>query len=73
MTISENVYALRQSEVCHGTSKCVFVRVVDTCAGCKAGSHHVDLTRGAFSSLASLDVGTLSVNMRIATLPTTNW
>ncbi|KDQ64872.1 hypothetical protein JAAARDRAFT_202137 [Jaapia argillacea MUCL 33604] len=56
-------------ELCHGPTKCVFVRVVDTCAGCAAGSKHVDLTKSAFSQLASTDVGTLQVQMRPATDP----
>ena len=55
--------------VCNGPSKCVFVRKVDTCAGCAPGSHHVDLTKAAFSELASLDKGTLNVQMRQATEP----
>ncbi|KAJ3776586.1 hypothetical protein FB446DRAFT_721044 [Lentinula raphanica] len=56
-------------ELCNGPQKCVFVRVVDSCAGCAVGSKHVDLTKAAFSQLASLDEGTLSVNMRLATSP----
>lgn len=55
--------------VCNGPSKCIFVRVVDTCAGCAEGSHHVDLTQAAFKKLASLDTGILNVNMRLASLP----
>ena len=43
--------------------------MVDTCAGCSKGSHHVDLTRNAFSTLASLDTGILNVDMRPARLP----
>ncbi|KLO08524.1 hypothetical protein SCHPADRAFT_835226 [Schizopora paradoxa] len=57
-------------EVCNGPKKCVFVRVVDSCAGCAAGSKHVDLTKGAFSELADESVGILNVQMRIATEPT---
>ncbi|KAF8312259.1 hypothetical protein DL93DRAFT_2149493 [Clavulina sp. PMI_390] len=56
-------------ELCNGPSKCIFVRVVDTCAGCAVGSHHVDLTQSAFSKLANLDTGVLNVNMRAAQLP----
>lgn len=55
--------------VCNGSSKCIFVRVVDTCAGCKKGSKHVDLTKAAFSQLADLDTGKLTVQMRMATTP----
>jgi len=57
-------------ELCNGPKKCVFVRVVDSCAGCSAGSKHVDLTKAAFGELASYDEGTLSVQMRLATEPT---
>ncbi|KAF8341281.1 uncharacterized protein EI90DRAFT_2905840, partial [Cantharellus anzutake] len=60
-------------ELCYGPSRCIFVRVVDTCAGCQDGSHHVDLTRGAFSHLANLDKGVLGVNMRAATIPSGVW
>ncbi|KAF8165444.1 hypothetical protein B0H34DRAFT_239648 [Crassisporium funariophilum] len=56
-------------ELCHTHKKCVFVRVVDTCAGCQKGSSHVDLTRAAFRQLAPYDIGTLTVNMRRATEP----
>ncbi|KZW04135.1 hypothetical protein EXIGLDRAFT_743709 [Exidia glandulosa HHB12029] len=56
-------------ELCNGSDKCIFVRVVDTCAGCKAGSKHVDLTKAAFSALADLDTGILNVKMRAATEP----
>lgn len=56
--------------VCNNVRKCVYVRVVDTCAGCKPGSHHVDLTEGPFEELATdLDVGVLTVNLREATEP----
>lgn len=57
--------------VCNSPKKCVYARVVDTCAGCAAGSKHVDLTRAAFGELASFDEGTLSVQMRMATEPDT--
>ncbi|KAI0307346.1 hypothetical protein B0F90DRAFT_1807968 [Multifurca ochricompacta] len=56
-------------ELCHGTERCVFVRVVDTCAGCAKGSKHVDLTKRAFSELADLAQGVLTVKMRRATEP----
>jgi expansin (peptidoglycan-binding protein) len=55
--------------VCNGPEKCVFVRVVDSCAGCAKGSSHVDLTKAAFSHLANLDTGVLQVEMRPATEP----
>jgi hypothetical protein len=56
--------------VCNGPQKCIFVRVVDTCAGCAHGSKHVDLTKSAFSSIAKLDQGRLdNINMREATNP----
>ena len=57
------------STVCNGPKKCVFVRKVDTCAGCAPGSKHVDLTKGAFSQLADPDEGVLNVQMRHATDP----
>ncbi|KAI0375738.1 hypothetical protein BV20DRAFT_1110140 [Pilatotrama ljubarskyi] len=60
-------------ELCHSTKKCVFVRVVDSCAGCAKGSKHVDLTKAAFSSLADLDQGLLTVQMREATDPQDGW
>lgn len=60
--------------MCHpDTKKCVFVRVVDTCAGCARGSKHVDMTKGAFSQLASLDEGMLMVHARRATDPQDGW
>lgn len=55
--------------VCNGPDKCVFVRVVDSCAGCAVGSSHVDLTKAAFGCLADLDAGILQVQMRPATEP----
>ncbi|KAG6837546.1 hypothetical protein H0H93_007727 [Arthromyces matolae] len=59
-------------ELCNGPNKCVFVRVVDTCAGCKEGSHHIDLTRAAFEGLATLDQGKLmNIHCRKATPPET--
>ncbi|KAI0638282.1 hypothetical protein C8Q77DRAFT_1090338 [Trametes polyzona] len=60
-------------ELCHNPQKCVFVRVVDSCAGCAKGSKHVDLTKAAFSSLADLDEGLLTVQMRQATDPEGGW
>lgn len=60
---------LTSQSVCHTPQKCVFVRVVDTCAGCAPGSKHVDLTRAAFGQLANLDVGILTVQLRLATEP----
>jgi len=59
---------LTVSAVCNGKI-CIFIRVVDTCAGCEKGSHHVDLTKAAFSTLADLDEGVLTVQMRAATEP----
>ncbi|KAG2146728.1 hypothetical protein DEU56DRAFT_978594 [Suillus clintonianus] len=59
-------------ELCNGKSKCIFARIVDTCAGCAKGSRHVDLTRAAFTELANLDEGVLTVQMRQATDPD-NW
>ncbi|KIM46289.1 hypothetical protein M413DRAFT_64723 [Hebeloma cylindrosporum] len=56
-------------ELCHTPKRCVFVRVVDTCAGCAKGSKHVDLTRAAFRQLADFDVGVLTVQLRPATEP----
>ena len=55
--------------VCNGPTKCVFVRKVDTCAGCAPGSHHVDLTKAAFTQLADLSEGVLNVQMREASDP----
>ena len=57
------------SSVCNSPKKCVFVRVVDSCAGCAKGSKHVDLTQTAFKELADLDKGLLQVQMREATDP----
>ncbi|KJA29959.1 hypothetical protein HYPSUDRAFT_126488 [Hypholoma sublateritium FD-334 SS-4] len=56
-------------ELCNSPKKCVFVRVVDTCAGCAAGSKHVDLTRAAFGQLANFNEGVLKVQLRQATEP----
>ncbi|KAJ6509939.1 Non-catalytic module family EXPN protein [Mycena vitilis] len=56
-------------ELCNGPQKCVFIRVVDTCAGCAKASHHVDLTQAPFRRLASLDKGVVEMNVRPATKP----
>ncbi|KAJ3534939.1 hypothetical protein NM688_g7051 [Phlebia brevispora] len=56
-------------ELCNTPKKCVFVRVVDSCAGCAKGSKHVDLTQAAFKELADLGTGILQVQMRQATDP----
>lgn len=56
-------------ELCNTPKKCVFVRVVDSCAGCAKGSKHVDLTQAAFKQLATLEEGLLQVQMRQATDP----
>ncbi|KIY73654.1 hypothetical protein CYLTODRAFT_365132 [Cylindrobasidium torrendii FP15055 ss-10] len=56
-------------ELCYSSEKCVFVRVVDSCAGCDPGSKHVDLTKAAFSKLVSIDDGVAQVKMRGATHP----
>ncbi|KAF9534815.1 hypothetical protein CPB83DRAFT_755063 [Crepidotus variabilis] len=58
-------------ELCNTPKKCVFVRVVDTCAGCAPGSKHVDLTKAAFKQLADLDEGKTEVQCRGATEPDT--
>ncbi|KAH7922441.1 hypothetical protein BV22DRAFT_1017243 [Leucogyrophana mollusca] len=57
-------------ELCNNDKTCVFVRVVDTCAGCAEGSKHVDLTKEAFTRLGTLDEGILTVQMRLASEPT---
>ncbi len=56
-------------QVCNTPKKCVFVRVVDSCAGCATGSKHVDLTQAAFTALADLGTGVMQVQMRQATDP----
>jgi expansin (peptidoglycan-binding protein) len=61
----------RIQPVCNTPKKCVFVRVVDTCAGCAPGSKHIDMTRAAFAQLAELDVGVVKVQFRSATDPKT--
>ena len=55
--------------MCNTPKKCIFVRVVDSCAGCATGSKHVDLTKAAFAQLADLNEGILTVQMRMATEP----
>ncbi|OBZ76632.1 hypothetical protein A0H81_04002 [Grifola frondosa] len=60
-------------ELCNTPKKCVFVRVVDSCAGCAKGSKHVDLTQAAFKQLADLRTGLLTVQMRAATQPNGGW
>ena len=62
-------YADITCTVCNGPTKCVFVRVVDSCAGCADGSQAVDLTKAAFSQLADINEGRLEVQMRLATTP----
>ncbi|CAK5275588.1 unnamed protein product [Mycena citricolor] len=56
-------------EICNKPQKCIFVRVVDTCAGCRTGSQHLDLTRRGFAELADLDTGILTVSWREASGP----
>ncbi|KAJ7638719.1 hypothetical protein FB45DRAFT_409832 [Roridomyces roridus] len=60
-------------EVCKGPSKCVFVRVVDSCAGCADASHHIDMTKGAFSVLEDPDQGTATVMARPASGDPDSW
>lgn len=60
-------------EVCSSVKRCIFVRVVDTCAGCARGSQHLDLTKGAFAQLADLNEGKLKVHYRPATKPGKYW
>src|SRR5260221_9392267 len=66
-----NVVRLTLNAVCHTPQKCVFVRVVDTCAGCAPGTRHIDLTKAAFGQLGKLDDGRLPVRYRQATEPDT--
>lgn len=44
--------------------KCVRVRVIDSCAGCRRDEKHVDLTQAPFRQLAPLSAGELEVYMR---------
>ncbi|KAI9574568.1 expansin family protein [Boletus coccyginus] len=69
---SEKPKCFKFIELCKDSTKCIFVRVVDTCAGCEKGSKHVDLTQAAFEELAPLSKGVLNVQMREASEPT-NW
>lgn len=48
----------------HDGSACVNVRVVDTCAGCKKDSKHVDLTIAAFEIFNPRSTGEMKVHMR---------
>ena len=63
------VLTLTARTVCNTPKKCVFARVVDTCAGCKKNTKHVDLTKAAFGQLADFDEGKLKVQYRQATQP----
>ncbi|KAI9512162.1 hypothetical protein F5148DRAFT_51988 [Russula earlei] len=57
-------------ELCISSKKCIYIRVVDSCAGCAKGSQHVDLTKAAFNELADLDQGLLTgIYMREAGEP----
>ncbi|KAJ7095284.1 hypothetical protein B0H15DRAFT_828853 [Mycena belliarum] len=56
-------------ELCNTPKKCVFVRVVDTCAGCATATHHVDLTRAPFGELAAFDEGVITIQSRGASDP----
>ncbi|KAJ7904417.1 expansin family protein, partial [Mycena olivaceomarginata] len=56
-------------EVCKTPKTCIFIRVIDTCAGCKADSHHLDLSKGAFKQLGNPDEGVLKVQFRSASKP----
>ncbi|KAK7061635.1 hypothetical protein R3P38DRAFT_2830625 [Favolaschia claudopus] len=56
-------------EICRSNQKCIFVRVVDTCAGCADASHHVDLTKGSFGTLADPNEGLLTMQLRPASDP----
>lgn len=66
---SESKLTYQLLKVCKSPERCVFVRVVDTCAGCAPGSKHVDLTKAAFGQLASFEEGVLTVQLRGATEP----
>ncbi|KAJ6599164.1 hypothetical protein DFH09DRAFT_1130311 [Mycena vulgaris] len=56
-------------ELCNTPKKCVFARVVDTCAGCAKATHHVDLTRAPFGELATFDEGVVTIQSRTASDP----
>ncbi|TFK76008.1 hypothetical protein BDN72DRAFT_831451 [Pluteus cervinus] len=61
-------------ELCNSPSRCVFLRVIDSCAGCEEGSKHVDMTKRAFKQVApGLDTGIMTVQMRRATPPPDVW
>ncbi|KAJ6515989.1 hypothetical protein C8R45DRAFT_226370 [Mycena sanguinolenta] len=60
-------------ELCRDALTCIFVRVVDSCAGCADASHHVDLTKGSFSALADPDQGVATMNVRPASHPIDYW
>ncbi|KAJ7276305.1 hypothetical protein B0H12DRAFT_1041198 [Mycena haematopus] len=60
-------------ELCNSPQTCIFVRVVDTCAGCADASHHVDLTKGSFRQLANPNEGLVSMNVRQASRPQDHW
>ena len=55
--------------VCNMAKKCIFVRVVDTCAGCKPGSHHIDLPEVPFRELANPNDGVRDAYFREAEDP----
>ncbi|KAF7313708.1 DPBB-1 domain-containing protein [Mycena chlorophos] len=50
-------------------TKCTFARVVDSCAGCKTGQSHIDLTKAAFTQMADLNEGIIDIHYRHATDP----
>ncbi|KAF8351549.1 hypothetical protein F5887DRAFT_938074 [Amanita rubescens] len=62
-------------ELCSKPNICVYVRVVDSCAGCKPGTSHIDLTRKPFTLLFdNLDVGEGDVLYRpCLDPPTESW
>lgn len=50
--------------------KTVTVEIVDKCgSGCKVG-HHIDLTKGAFKKLGSLNTGVLKISFKPVKCPT---
>jgi len=49
--------------------KSVVVRIVDTCAGCAAGSAHLDLTKAAFQKLYDEEVGMVE-GLKAKVIPT---
>ncbi|KAI9272008.1 RlpA-like double-psi beta-barrel-protein domain-containing protein-containing protein [Sporodiniella umbellata] len=48
--------------------KSVIVKIVDKCAGCKVGKA-IDLTPGAFTKLADLNVGVLNISWKSISCP----